>query len=153
MKPFLIIYFSGVGNTKAVAEQIKGLAFKIPTEIYSVENLPDDFSFDNYSAVIIGTPTYHSEPAKPLMKFIEAVNPSRKIPAFVFTTCGLYSENCLRVLAKECLKHRIIPIHSASYRCCATDGILLTPFMDCWFQNEKDLQMKIKMVRQKFLYG
>ena len=68
MKPFLIIYFSGVGNTKAVAEQIKSYANKIPTEIYSVENLPDDFSVNNYSAIIIGTPTYHSEPAKPLMK-------------------------------------------------------------------------------------
>lgn len=144
MKPFLIIYFSGVGNTKAVAEQIKSYANKIPTEIYSVENLTDDFSVNNYSAIIIGTPTYHSEPAKPLMKFLEAVNPSRKIPAFIFTTCGLYSENCLRILAKECLKHKIIPIYSASYRCSATDGMLLTPFMDCWFHNEKDLQLKTK---------
>lgn len=144
MKPFLITYFSGVGNTKVVAEQIKSYANKIPTEIYSVENLPDDFSVDNYSAIIIGTPTYHSEPAKPLMEFLETVNPSRKTPAFIFTTCGLYSENCLRILGKECLKHKIFPIYSASYRCSATDGMLLTPFMDCWFRNERDLQIKIK---------
>ena len=144
MKPFLIIYFSGVGNTKFAAEQIKSCADRIPAEIYSVEKMPCNFKFDDYSAVIIGTPTYHSEPAKPLMKFLEEVKTSRKIPAFIFTTCGLYSENCLRILAKECLKHGIIPIHSASYRCSATDGMLLAPFMKWWFENEKNLQGKIK---------
>lgn len=144
MKPFLIIYFSGVGNTKAVAEHIKICANKTSTEIYSMEKILVDFSIDNHSAIIIGTPTYHSEPAKPLMKFLEIITADRKIPAFIFTTCGLYSENCLRILAKECLKHKIVPIHSASYRCSATDGMLLTPFMDCWFKDEKDLQAKIK---------
>ncbi|MBR4096608.1 MAG: flavodoxin family protein, partial [Oscillospiraceae bacterium] len=143
MKPFLIIYFSGVGNTESVAEQIKNGIAGIPTELYSLEKLPQDFSIDNYSAVIIGTPTYHSEPAQPLMNFLEAVYPCRNIPAFVFTTCGLYSENCLRILAKECLKHGIIAIHSASYRCPATDGIILTPSMKCWFKSEKNLPRRI----------
>lgn len=27
MKPFLILYFSGVGNTKAIAEQMKNYAY------------------------------------------------------------------------------------------------------------------------------
>lgn len=143
MKPFLIIYFSGVGNTESVAEQIKNGIAGIPTELYSVEKLPQSFSIDNYSAVIIGTPTYHSEPAQPLMNFLETVNPCRNIPAFVFTTCGLYSENSLRILANECLKHGIIAIHSASYRCPATDGILLTPSMKCWFKSEKNLPQRI----------
>ena len=144
MKPFLLIYFSGVGNTKYVTEKINRLAEKIPTEIYSVENLPDEFSVDNYSAIILGTPTYHSEPAEPLMRFLGAIKTNRKIPAFIFATCGLYSENCLRILAKACLKHRIIPIHYASYRCSATDGMLLASFMKCWFSNEKNIEEKIK---------
>ncbi len=145
MKPLLIIYFSGVGNTKTVAESIKGYAeSKISTEIYSIENLPINFTIDNYSSIILGTPTYHSEPAKPLIDFLETITPNRKIPAFIFTTCGLYSENCLRILAKECLKHKIIAIHTTSYRCSATDGMLLAPFMSCWFKNEKNLQTKIK---------
>ncbi|MBE6844028.1 MAG: flavodoxin family protein [Ruminococcus sp.] len=77
MKPLLIIYFSGVGNTKTVAGIIKSYAYKkIPTEIYSIENLPDNFTINNYSAVILGTPTYHSEPAKPLIKFLETVTSS-----------------------------------------------------------------------------
>lgn len=151
MKPFLIIYFSGVGNTESVAEQIKNGMAEIPTELYSVEKLPQSFSIDNYSAVIIGTPTYHSEPAQPLMNFLEAVNPCRNIPAFVFTTCGLYSENCLRILANECLKHGIIAIHSASYRCPATDGILLTPSMKCWFKSEKNLPHRIKEDTNTFI--
>lgn len=78
MKPFLIIYFSGVGNTKAVAEHIKICANKTSTEIYSMEKIPVDFSIDNHSAIIIGTPTYHSEPAKPLMKFLEIITLTEK---------------------------------------------------------------------------
>ena len=74
MKPLLIIYFSGVGNTKTVAENMKNFAKnKILSEIYSIENLPDNFTINNYSAVILGTPTYHSEPAKPLIKFLETL--------------------------------------------------------------------------------
>ena len=151
MKPFLIIYFSGAGNTKAVAEHIKRCAFKIPSEIYSVENIPYSFSVDNYSAVIIGTPTYHAEPALPLMNFLKSTHAHRKIPAFIFTTCGLYSENCLRILARECIRHNIIPIHSASYRCSATDGMLLAPFMECWFTNEKNLNEKIQKDLSSFM--
>lgn len=69
MKPFLILYFSGVGNTRSIAEELYRYASKIHTSIYSVEKLPDDFDINNYSAIILGTPTYHSEPAKPLMAF------------------------------------------------------------------------------------
>lgn len=144
MKPLLIIYFSGVGNTKTVAENMKNFAKnKILSEIYSIENLPENFTLSNYSAVIIGTPTYHSEPAKPLIKFLETLKTDRKIPAFIFTTCGLYPENCLRILAQKCLKQKIITIHSASYRCSATDGILIAPFIDYRFENEKELHSKI----------
>lgn len=145
MKPLLIIYFSGAGNTKAVSEYIKRCADeKYAAEIYPVEKLPDDFSFERYSAVIIGTPTYHSEPAKPLMDFVGRISPNRNIPAFIFATCGLYPENCLRILGKKCLEHSVVPIYYASYRCSASDGILLAPFMKCWFKNEKGLSEKIK---------
>ena len=151
MKPLLIVYFSGVGNTEKTAVHIKKCAGTIPAEIYSAEKLPGHFSIENYSAVIIGTPTYHSEPALPIMKFLEGISADHAKPAFIFTTCGLYSENCLRILALECLKHGIIPIHSASYRCSATDGILIAPFMECWFRDEKKLYTKINNDLRTFL--
>ena len=123
----------------------------MPAEIYSIEKLPENFSADDYSAVVIGTPVYHSEPAKPLMKFLESISLSRNVPAFIFASCGMYPENCLRVLAKECLKRGIVPIHSASYRCSATDGMLLAPFMECWFKDERDLKLKIKRDTDVFI--
>lgn len=145
MKPLLILYFSGAGNTKAVAGSLRELAGNtLRTEIYAVEHLPASFSMDHYSAVILGTPTYHAEPAEPLTAFIGTLKPGRRIPAFLYTTCGLYSENCLRILARACLKRNIIPVHTASYRCSATDGMLLAPMMDCWFRSEKNLQSKIE---------
>ena len=39
MKPFLIVYFSGVGNTKSIAEQIKNGMVEVTAELYSVEKL------------------------------------------------------------------------------------------------------------------
>lgn len=144
MKPFLILYFSGVGNTKSAAEEIYNTAKAFyRSEIYSVEKLPQDFSMDNYSAVIIGTPVYHSEPALPVMEFLDGVKCSRNIPAFIFSTYGLYSGNTLRILAKKCLEHRIIPIHSTGYRFSATDGILIAPFMECWSESDYDLPLKL----------
>lgn len=144
-KPFAVIYFSGAGNTGAVAEKIKEHIEKyISAEIYRAESMPEDFSADDYAAVILGTPVYHSEPAEPIIKFLESTSHGRKVPAFIFTTCGMYPENCLRTFAKKCLRHGMVPIHSASYRCSATDGMLLAPFMECWFKNEDGLELKIK---------
>ena len=75
MKPFLILYFSAVGNTKSVAEQIKNVISEVPTELYSVEKFPQSFSIDNYSAVIIGTTTYHYAPSKPPRNLLANANP------------------------------------------------------------------------------
>lgn len=145
MESFLILYFSGVGNTKAVADAISKYAKnRVKVDLYSIEKLPKNFNVENYSAVVLGSPTYHSEPALPMIKFLESLNLKKKIPAFLFTTCGLYPENCLRIFAKTCQNHKIIPIHTVSYRCPATDGILLTPFMNCWFKSEKNIEQKIK---------
>lgn len=145
METFLILYFSGVGNTKAVADIMNRYAEKrVKVELYSIEKLPTNFKIENYSAIVIGSPTYHSEPAQPIINFLESLNSEKKIPAFLFTTCGLYSENCLRMLAKKCLNHNIVPVHTVSYRCAATDGILIAPFMNCWFESEKNIEQKIK---------
>lgn len=145
MDTCLILYFSGVGNTKAVANIMNQcINNHIKTDLYSIEELPENFSIENYSYIILGSPTYHSEPSLPMMEFLKSVKLEKKIPAFIFTTCGLYSENCLRIFAMECQKHNIIPIRTASYRCAATDGILLVPFMSCWFKCEKDIKKKIR---------
>ncbi len=151
MKPFLILYFSAVGNTKSVAKLVHKQAKSVGNcEIYSLDEMPDSFDINNYSAIIIGFPTYHSQPAKPMVNFIKSINPNKKIPAFIYTTCGLCSENSLRSFAKICLKNKIIPIHHASYRCSATDGILFAPFVKFLFTPEKNIRVKIEKDFEKF---
>lgn len=152
MEKILILYYSGVGNTKKVAEWM--LSYLTPlceVVIYSVEKLPCFFDLNNYSAVIIGFPTIHSEPAKPIMMFLNNL-PSAKtsMATFIFTTCGLYSTNALRIFAKECVKKNLIPVLNRSYRCAAVDGILLAPFMECWYEDEKNLYKRIKNDSQWF---
>jgi ferredoxin len=122
------------------------------TEIYSIEKLPNAFDINNYSSIIIGFPTIHSQPAKPIMMFLnELPAAKRKLPTFLFTTCGLYSTNTLRIFAKQCINKGLIPVQSRSYRCAAIDGILLAPFMKTWNGNEKNIQEKIRNDLQWFI--
>lgn len=113
--------------------------------IISIEKLSLGTGIANYDALMVGFPTIHASPAKPILTFIEQIKQLRNpIPTFLFTTCGLYSANTLRIFAKQCEKKNIIPILSKSYRCAATDGALIAPFMNIWFHHEKNLDEKVK---------
>lgn len=145
MNQILILYYSGVGNTKFTAQFIHSNIAKVhKTDIFSIEDMPLEFDISTYDALVIGFPTIHAEPAKPIVTFFHNLSSlKRKTPAFLFTTCGLYSANTLRIFSSLCIKKNIIPILCRSYRCSATDGILLAPFMSFWFQQEKNLHEKI----------
>ena len=142
----LIIYYSGVGNTQKVAEMMFTIVKDIcDSEIYSIGKIPSGFDINQYNAVIIGFPTIHTAPAKPIVKLIHDLNClDNKIPAFIFTTCGLYSGNTVKIFDNQCIHKNIIPVFNKSYRCSATDGTLLAPFMKCWFKDEKNLLEKVK---------
>ena len=153
MSKIAILYYSGVGNTKVVASYIyKYLKNKNSVDIYSIEELPIYFSFDKYSKLIIGFPTIHTEPALLMKRFIQQLNENeKKLPTFVYTTCGLYSGNAIRIFCEIMIDKNLIPIHTSSYRCPAIDGILLTPGIKRWYGYEKGLSLKIKRDLDKCL--
>lgn len=139
-----IIFQSGVGNTKNVALKIGQILKKShQVEIYSVEELFEYIEYENYDALIIGFPTIHTHPTKRILDYLEQVHLTKSIPVFVFTTCGLYSANTLRIFCKECIPKKLIPVHTASYRCAATDGVLLAPYLSFFKKAEKNLEQKI----------
>lgn len=142
----LILYYSGVGNTKMVATKILDLLHgSHKVTIASIEKLSKDIAITNYDSLVIGFPTIHAAPAQPILTFIDQmVQLQNPIPAFLFTTCGLYSANALRMFAEKCKNKNIIPIICKSYRCAATDGSLIAPFMKLWFRHEKNLDRKVK---------
>lgn len=97
---------------------------------------------DNHRGKGIAT---HASPAQPILAFIKQIKRLQKpIPTFLFTTCGLYSANTLRIFAKHCKDKNVIPVMGKSYRCAATDGTLIAPFMNVWFHHEKKLYKKVK---------
>lgn len=142
----LVLYFSGVGNTKMVATKIFNLLHEShKVTLASVEKLPTDIDLANYDSLVIGFPTIHAAPAKPILTFIKQIKQLKKpMPTFLFTTCGLYSANTLRIFAKQCQKKKMIPILSKCYRCAATDGILIAPSMNIWSCHEKRLDKKVE---------
>lgn len=142
----LILYYSGVGNTKMVATKMFDVLHDShEVTLVSIEKLSTDIDIANYDSLVIGFPTIHAAPAQPILTFIEQIEKLKKsIPTFLFTTCGLYSANTLRIFAKQCEEKNIITILSNSYRCAATDGILIAPNMNVWYCHEKRLNKKVE---------
>ena len=106
MKKILILYFSGVGATKKVAEIMhKNLLQSCEANISSIEknNVPKIIEYD---ALIIGTPCYHAAPPKTVMEYWDKMErlDKEKI-AFIYNTRGLYSLNTNRILSKKLLEY------------------------------------------------
>lgn len=113
--------------------------------ISSIEKLPTNKMDDYYDALVVGFPTIHAAPPQPMLNFIKQMKQFEKsIPTFLFTTCGLYPANILRIFAKQCKDKNLIPIMAKSYRCAATDGTLVAPSMNVWFHHDKRLDEKVK---------
>jgi len=147
----LILYFSAVGATKKIAEMIASNLSSHEVEIYSVEEkILKDFSA--YDALIVGTPTHHTEPAKFLMNYIDDIPIQQlKIPTFVFNTKGLAACQTNRILAKKLLSKNLVTIYEADYVAPASDGSLLLPKMKRFFKFEKDVDAKVKGDCARFL--
>ncbi len=108
-KKILIIYHSGSGSTRTISEIFKEKLSKL-YEVYMIQVNPD-FNYQGISDsdyLLFGFPTYHCEPSTSMLEFVEKI-PLSKTPkkAFVFTTCGLYTGNCLRILIKKLIQKNI----------------------------------------------
>ncbi len=153
MKKIAVLYHSGVGNTKKVSEKIYGILPKtFNTDIFSVEKLPKPFDPNCYDGFIIGFPVIHTHPTKTILNFIDSLDKlTSPKPAYIFTTCGLYSANTLRIFAKHCIAKDIIPIIDRAFRGCpATDGTLLAPYIKRFFVFPKNLDTKISVDVERF---
>lgn len=142
----LMVYHSGVGNTKLIAEMLHlRLQKEYEIEMYTVEEIGNQNSYIDYDGYIIGFPTYHTHPSISITKFINKIESQKNSkPAYIFTTCGWYSANTLRIFAKMCIAKNIMPVLSRSYRCTATDGVLLAPYIKSFWTFEKRLDKKIE---------
>lgn len=146
MERVVILYHSGTGSTKVIAEVIyMQIRAKMETVLVSIEDMRDTALINSYDYLIIGFPTYHSAPSASIQTWLNALKPfERRKKAFIFTTCGLYSANTLRIFAKQCRSKNIEVIQSRVYRAPASDGVLIAPWMKRWYTFEKDIVSKLK---------
>jgi len=144
MNKILILYFSGVGAAKKVADlMFTSLLQNSKTDIFSIES-KDTPDIVEYDALIIGTPVYHAAPAKAVMTYWDKTpRLSKEIHAFVYSTHGLCSLNTNRILAKKLLEKNIYVIVDKAYRSPASDGSIIAPFIKRFFEFEKNIEKKV----------
>lgn len=148
----LILYHSGVGSTKFVATLIAEelSACDLIVDIYSIEE--EHPSLNDYDFLCIGFPTYHASPSTSITNFINHLPKlTAEKPTFIFTTCGLYSANTLRIFSKQCLTKNLIPVYHNSYRGPASDGTLLFPSLTFMQTFQKKIAKTIKRDVARFL--
>lgn len=85
----LILYFSGTGNTRYVAEKLRDVLVQrdVTVELHSLEERFPAASFD-YDLLILGFPKYYENPVLPVLENLRRVLPSREteIPTMAFCT-------------------------------------------------------------------
>ena len=147
----LILYFSGVGATEKIAKMMAKELSNHEVNIYSVEEKKiKDLS--SYDALIIGTPTHHTEPAQYLMNYIDKIPvQNQQIPTFVFNTKGLASCHTNRILARILHSKKLLTIYDADYVAPASDGSLLAPKIKRFFRFEKGIEIKVAQDCNNFL--
>lgn len=140
----LILYHSGAGSTKTIAEIYYK---KLDTYFIDINSIDLDYDYkklQNYEFLILAFPTYHCSPSPSILEFIRNMpvfdEPKK---SFAFTTYGLFSGNALREFIKECSTKNLKVCGYSAYRAPATDGALLLPPIPFMFSYEKNIAYKI----------
>ena len=146
MKPWLVVYHSGVGSTRLLAQEFhRILQNKGEVELWNAENGLPPRKLESYHGVIIGFPVYHGGPSATIRNFIKSLPVSQSaVKTFLFSTCGLYSANANRILAKQCRLKNMLVLCDKTYRCPASDGTLLFSGLAFLWEFGKTLPQKLE---------
>lgn len=142
-----ILYFSGSGSTKMVAEVIaESLSgSEIEPVILEVSQKLTPQEVALYDFFVIATPTYNARPSQLLLDFIDKLPPAHhKKAAYIIATYGLYPINCQRIVGQHLLRRGIRPVGFSGVRGPASDGSLLfSSRLSFMFNYEKRAPQKI----------
>ena len=145
-----ILYFSGSGSTKMVAEvvaetlsgsEIEPVMMEVTQKLSADDVAPYDF-------FVVLTPTYNARPSQLLLDFIDGLPLARyEKAAYVIATYGLYPINCQRIVGQRLLSRGIRPVGYGGVRGPASDGSLLFPsWLSFMFHYEKHAPRKIRAI-------
>ena len=110
----LILYHSGSGSTKTIGEILRDTLRKNhQVELISINqpfNYEDLLKFD---LIVFGFPTYNFEPSASMMTFIDEMPVLDSVKrAVVFTTCGMYSGNAVRIATTRLKEKKVFSCHN-----------------------------------------
>lgn len=109
----LILYHSGSGSTKAIAELLRD-EFRKNTRA-ELAPVSQGFNYDyllKFKLIVFGFPTYNFEPSDSMMNFIDNMPVwGSEIKAAVFTTCAMYTGNAVRTATKRLKEKNVVSLH------------------------------------------
>ncbi|HHE04792.1 MAG TPA: flavodoxin family protein, partial [candidate division WOR-3 bacterium] len=100
MKKVLIIYHSGSGSSRTVAE-ILGEVLSRRVEV-AIERIRKDYDYSKlhqYELIVLGFPTYFFRPSLAMINFLQNI-PETKKPrlVFVFATCAATTGSSYKII-------------------------------------------------------
>ncbi len=114
--------------------------------MHEIDFKDKNYDFNKYDFLIFGFPTYHCEPSISSMEFIDKMPELKKpLNAFVFTTCGLYAGNSLRISIKKLKTKGVIASGYMRFRGPGSDELVynIPSFISFPFQYEKGIKNKL----------
>lgn len=149
----LLIYFSGSGSTKAIAEILKSFLTALGFDVTVVDlNIATRASIvDDFDYIVFGTPVYHCYPPDTVMEFIHKIQLQLKYKrVFLFATYGLYSGNTLRTIAKKLQAKNIHCVGHIGLRGPGSDASMMAPdWFKFVFRYEKSTRRKLEFAANK----
>lgn len=125
-----VVHFTGSGSTGLIAGLLAHRLRRLGPRAQAVPVDPrdDPAGLPRAPFWVIGTPSYHNLPAQSLLDVLARV-PAGGLPrrAFLFSTCGLYAGNTLRVLARALAARGVRTQGHAGFRGPASDSAALVP--------------------------
>jgi ferredoxin len=143
-----ILYFSGSGGTELVAELLgELLAGRLEREVASIEDPRARAIAEGAGLLVLLYPTYYLKPAPSMAEFARALGPfDPPKPAYLVTTCELYTENSVRRLALALSPRGIRVAGSKVVHATGSDVTLAVPsgLVPWWYRFERALPGKLR---------
>jgi ferredoxin/flavodoxin len=155
LKQAAVVYHSGTGGTRTVAELAARLIGQLDAGCCRVRLIEAGRTAGDVCAdadlFVFGYPTFYLKPSPTIVDFLDSLpRLAAPKPAFVFTTKALYAENSLRRFAKMLRVKNIRVFGTAEIKSPASDGVLNTPpgFAPSFLQFERRAAAKISAMAQ-----
>jgi len=143
-----VLYFSGAGGTRLVAETVgELLAPATELRVRSIAHPSASGLAGDSDLLVLCYPTYFLRPSPSMREFIDSLgpfDPPRK--AFLVTTYELYTENSLRACALRLRERGVLVLGAAALRAPGTDATLVfpAPLVPWLYRFERDFPSKLE---------